>query len=79
MKDIDKRAMEPKDSAAECRTRAAADRAQADLMDTPNGRRKYQDSAASWDVRGELLGRLEASFDKRQRLNAGPAKADTYQ
>jgi hypothetical protein len=59
-----------RDTAAECHTRAAADRVRADKMDTQNGRRKFEESAANWDVRGELLGRLEASFDKRERLDA---------
>ncbi len=59
-----------RDTAAECHTRAAADRLRADGMDTRNGRRKFEESAASWDVRAELLGRLEESFDKRERLDA---------
>jgi hypothetical protein len=39
-------------------------------METGKGRRALEASAAGWDERGELLGRLEASFDKRERLDA---------
>jgi hypothetical protein len=59
-----------RDTAAMCHARAAADRLSAAGMDTANGRRKFEQSAANWDLRGELLGRLEASFDKRARLDA---------
>lgn len=59
-----------RDTAATCHNRAAADRVLADGMDTHNGRRKFEASAASWEARGELLGRLEASFEKRKRLDA---------
>ena len=68
-----------RDTAAECRTRAAADRVRADGMDTRNGRRKFEESAEHWDVRGELLGRLEASFDKRERLDAAASSFDAAQ
>ena len=60
----------PRDTAAKCRTRAAADRARADGMNRPRDRRDLEESAAGWDERGELLGRLEVSFDKRARLDA---------
>lgn len=59
-----------RDTAAGCHMRAAEDRVRADGMDTTNGRRKFEESAASWDARGELLGRLEISFAKRERLDA---------
>ena len=42
-------------------------------MDTSNGRRKLEQSAASWDQRAELLGRLDASFNKREQLDAEAA------
>ena len=58
-----------RDTAASCHRRAAADRTLAGGMDTHNGRRKFEASAASWEARGELLGRLEASFEKRKRLD----------
>ncbi len=59
-----------RDTAAECHIRAEADRERADGMDTQNGRRKFEESAARWDERGELLGRLEAGSDRRGRLDA---------
>lgn len=59
-----------RDTAALCHARAAADRARADGTDTRNGRRKFEASAASWDARAEMLGRLEASFAKRVQLDA---------
>ena len=59
-----------RDTSAECYIRASADRVRAEGMDTTNGRRKFEQSAATWDVRGELLGRLEASVNKRERLDA---------
>lgn len=74
MSDIDTGPKVLRDTAAECHTRAAADRLRADGMDTRNGRLKFEESAASWDVRGELLGRLEASFDKRKRLDAASTR-----
>lgn len=60
----------PRDRVAECHMRAAEDRVRAGSMDTGNGRRKFEHSAASWDQRAELLGRLDASFNKRERLDA---------
>ena len=64
----------PRDNAAECHSRASADRARAQSMDTANGRRKFEQSAASWDLRGALLARLEASFVKRRQLDAESAR-----
>ena len=60
----------PRDRVAECHIRAAADRVQAEGMDTSNGRRKFEESAATWDQRAALLGRLDASFNKREQLDA---------
>ena len=60
----------PRDRVAECHMRAAADRLKAEGMDTSNGRRKFEESAASWDQRAALLGRLDASFNKREQLDA---------
>jgi hypothetical protein len=60
----------PRDRVAECHTRAAADRLQAQGMDTSNGRRKLEHSAETWDQRAELYGRLDASFNKREQLDA---------
>ena len=60
----------PRDRVAECHDRAAADRLQAEAMDTSNGRRKFEESAATWDQRAALLGRLDASFNKREQLDA---------
>ena len=66
----------PRDRVAECHIRAAADRVQAEGMDTSNGRRKFEESAATWDQRAALLGRLDASFNKRELLDA---EARTFQ
>ena len=60
----------PRDRVAECHIRAAADRVRAEGMDTGNGRRKFEESAATWDQRAALLGRLDASFNKRELLDA---------
>ncbi len=59
-----------RDRVAECHTRASADRLEAEGMDTSNGRRKLELSAETWDARAELLGRLDASFNKREQLDA---------
>lgn len=63
-----------RDTAALCYGRAAADRALADATDTQHARRKFEHSAASWQERGDLLGRLEASFEKRRLLEAASAQ-----
>lgn len=60
----------PRQTAAECRARAAADRLRADGMNRRRDRLNLEASAISWDKRGELLGRLEISFEKRERLDA---------
>lgn len=52
---------QPQDTAAGCRVRAEADLAQAERMDTVNGRERFEHSAASWTARGDLLARLDAS------------------
>lgn len=64
----------PRDRVAECHTRAAEDRVRAEGMDTMNGRLKFEESAASWDERAGLLARLDASFNKRERLDAEAAR-----
>lgn len=59
-----------RDTPAACRTRAAADRIASAGADTRNASRKFDISAAHWDERAELLGRIDASIQKRQRLDA---------
>ncbi len=54
------------DTAEGCRAYAAADVARASLMDTENGRRRLELSAATWLGRAHLLQRLDDSFDARQ-------------
>ena len=63
-----------RDRVTECHARAAADRLQARDMDTDNGRRKLEHSAQTWDERAELLGRLDASFNKREQLDAAASR-----
>ena len=70
MSDISSMRSPRRDRIADCQARAADDRLRAEGMDTRNGRRKFEESAASWDRRAELLGRLDASFNKRKRLDA---------
>jgi hypothetical protein len=79
MNDILPASSPPTGRVAECHTRAAADRVRAEGMDTGNGRRKLEQSAASWDQRAELLGRLDASFNKREQLDAEAACFRTSQ
>ena len=74
MSDISPTSGPPRDRAAECHTRASADRLRAEGMDTRNGREILERSAATWDQRGELLGRLDASFNKREELDAEPRR-----
>jgi len=57
------------DTIVGCEALAASDLARAALMDTENGRRKLQHSAASWQKRAELLQRIEASASKRKPLD----------
>ena len=53
-----------------CRTRATADLASAVLMDTENGRRRLEHSAATWYARADLIQRLDDSFAARQAAAA---------
>ena len=59
-----------RDTVVACRARAAADRLSAAAADTRNARSKFDFSASRWDDRADLLGRLDASFAKRERLDA---------
>ena len=56
---------QPQDTVAGCRDRASADLAEAEGMDTAHGRTRLEHSAASWTKRGDLLQRLEDSFQAR--------------
>ena len=58
----------PADSVEGCRTRATADLVAAGTMATVNARRKLEHSAASWTARGDLLQRLDDSFEARRSL-----------
>jgi hypothetical protein len=62
--------LDPKDNAAACRERAAADLAEAASLATPNARRLLETSAARWGVRAELLQRLEGRFEARKAARA---------
>jgi hypothetical protein len=53
------------DTAAGCRDFAAADLARAALMDTENGRRRFETSARSWGSRAEMIQGLDDSFAAR--------------
>jgi hypothetical protein len=66
----DKFLLDPKDNAAACRERAAADLAEAASLTTPNARRLLETSAARWGVRAELLQRLENQFEARKAARA---------
>jgi len=59
-----------RDTVVACRARAAADRVSAAGAETRNARSKFDLSAYRWDERADLLGRLDASFAKRERLDA---------
>ncbi|WP_310467309.1 hypothetical protein [Sphingomonas sp.] len=63
---------DPRDNAAACRVRAAADLAEADTRSTINGRGVLEASAAQWTARAALLQRLENSFEAR-KLAGGEA------
>jgi hypothetical protein len=58
------------DTVAGCRARATADRASAASAETTNVRSKFERSAAVWDERAFFLGRMFASFAKREKLDA---------
>ena len=58
------------DTVAGCRARATADRASAASAETTNVRSKFEQSASRWDERAGFLGRMVASFAKREKLDA---------
>ena len=62
------------DTAAGCRTLAAASLASAALAALPNGRSRFEHSAAVWAQRAELLTRVEAGH--AARLLAAPGVRD---
>ena len=55
-----------KDTAATCRDRASADLLKSVTMITANERRTLERSAASWEVRAQLLARLEDTARARE-------------
>ena len=57
-----------RDTVAGCRELAAADLARASVMDTTNGRRRLESSAASWTSRAAQIQRMEDSFEARQSI-----------
>ena len=64
------------DTVGGCEALAASDLARAAAADTANGRLKFQHSGESWLQRADLLGRLQASLEKRtasERKTASPA------
>ena len=58
------------DTVAGCRARATADRAAAASGETINVKSKFEHSASLWDERAFFLGRMFASFAKREKLDA---------
>ncbi|MGZ8311980.1 MAG: hypothetical protein ACXWUP_04230 [Allosphingosinicella sp.] len=61
------------DTAAGCRSFAAADMQRAEALTGEHIRWRYQHSAGAWLARAELLERLEAKFQARVRQEAGSA------
>jgi hypothetical protein len=59
------------DTAAGCRTLAAASLASAALAALPNGRGRFEHSAAVWAQRADLLTRLEAGHAARVLAASG--------
>lgn len=59
------RTKDSRDTAEGCRDRAAADLLQAVSMNTANGRKVLETSAASWTQRAELLQRIETGIEAR--------------
>ena len=53
------------DTAAGCHAYAEADLERAGGMDTERGRAKFEHSAATWQARGDMLQRLDASHAAR--------------
>jgi hypothetical protein len=62
------------DTAAGCRTLAAASLASAALAALPNGRSRFEHSAAVWTQRADLLTRVEAGH--AARVLAAPGARD---
>ena len=59
------RSKDGRDTADGCRDRAAADLLQSETMNTANGRKVLETSAASWTQRAELLQRIETGIEAR--------------
>ena len=55
-----------RETAQECRERAAADLLRSVSMLTANGRRQMESSAASWAARAAVLERADAGFEARK-------------
>ena len=58
------------DTAAGCRTLAAASLASAALAALPNGRSRFEQSAAAWSQRAQMIQRLDESFEARRTAAA---------
>jgi predicted RNA polymerase sigma factor len=56
------------DTVLGCRGFAAADVARASLMDTANGRRRFETSATAWATRADMIQRLDESSNARRAL-----------
>jgi len=63
------------DTVAGCEGRAAADLGRAATMDTLNGRRRLEASAASWSARAALLQQAADGFDTDRALARAEWKA----
>lgn len=58
----------PENTVQGCRDRAAADLLAAVTMVTANQRLRLEQSAHTWTMRADMLGRIEKSFEKRSAL-----------
>lgn len=58
----------PENTVQGCRDRAAADLLAAVTMVTANQRVRLEQSAHTWTMRADMLGRIEKSFEKRLAL-----------
>jgi hypothetical protein len=56
------------DTVTGCRAFAAADVARASLIDTVNGRRRFETSASAWNSRADMIQRLDESANTRRAL-----------
>ena len=65
-----RRAKAPQDTAGGCRDRATADLALAATMDTDNRRLRFEQSAAAWSQRAQMIQRLDESFEARRTAAA---------